>query len=350
MLEKKNTSGEWVRVPDHPIETLLKYPNPFMSGQDLIERMIYSLNLGGNGLLHMIIVGAEGKKTPLELWPIRADTIKPVAHGKQFISKYEYRTPEQNRDIPVGEIVHLMFPDPANERWGMSPLMAAAKAVDTDVEAANWNKITLQNRAVIDTVFSFNAAMSRDQFLEARAQVQAQATGVDRARVPWVVGGDKGASVHRLSLSPVEMDFMGSRVFNKSEIAAAFGVPTILIGGDQEAKYDNLDGAKRLLWEDAIAPLLEDICEGLNARVVPYWDAEGTRKRSPTLRIRPDYSGVTALQSSFSDRVKNAAELADAGFPLDQINDRLGLGFTNIPAGSLKPRVSNVQKVGDSVE
>ena len=133
-VEQKKADGTWEAVPGHPIEILLKEPNNTMSGQDLFERLTYHLYLGGNGLWHMPLF----KGVPVELWPVNPDKIKPVPSKQAgMIDYYEFKPSGgmQPVKIPTEEITHFMFVDPSDIYWGLAPLQAAARTVDTDNEA-----------------------------------------------------------------------------------------------------------------------------------------------------------------------------------------------------------------------
>lgn len=323
---------DWVRVEGHPIEILLSEANPYMSGQDLFECLTYHLHLSGNGLWHMVLV----QGMPVELWPLMPDRIKPVPDQMNWISKYEYKIGTDKRDLQPNEVLHFMFLDPGNPYWGIGPLQAAARVVDTDNEAVNWQKVSLQNRAVADGVFSFEQPLTSEQWKEARQQVREQHQGVDNARTPWVLGG--GAKWQQMSLTPVEMDFLNSRHWSVEEICAAFGVDPLLLLSDRSATYNNKIMARRVFWEDEIIPLLTDIQEALNVGLIPFWDPESVKPGvAAKLRIRYDVANVTALTPVFHEKVETGLKLFRMGIPVNMINRRLELGFDEIPGGD-EPR------------
>jgi len=335
LVEKRVSETEWEPVPDHPLMQLLAYPNPHMSGQDILERTCYHLNLGGNALWHIVSAGTP--PAPIELWPLPPDRIKPIPHETDWISGYEYRIGSTKRILMPEEVLHMQFVDPGNPYWGMSPLQAAARVVDTDVEAVRWNKLSLQNRAVTDGVFSFGQPMSREQWEEVREMVRDQHQGAEHAHDPWVLGYD--SKYQQMSLSPVEMDFLASRRFHVSEICAVYGVPVVLLSPERTT-FNNMAVGERRLWMSAIIPYLEDLCSALNLTLVPFWDA-GRRSRNAqaTLRIRPDTSNVPALHAILGEKVKTAKELWEMGVPFNMLNQRLQMGFEDVPDGDRpKPR------------
>jgi HK97 family phage portal protein len=341
-VEKRAEVDKWEPVPDHPIEMLLSHPNPFMTRQDLIERLTQHLNLGGNGVWHMVTRNGM----PVELWPLAPDRIKPVPAPRKYISHYEYTIGGgQVKNLPTKEIIHFQFSNPGNPYWGMSPLQAVSRVVDTDIEAVNWNKVSLQNRAVPDGVFMINAPnATHQQWVEAREQVRRRY--LDKGREPWVLFN---VDYKQMSLSPVEMDFLNSRRYSREEIASVFGVLPILIGAMDGTTYNNIHTAKRIFWEDTIIPYLDDIRDALSITLLPYFDPTANDNTiQDEYRIIYDLSNISALQDNYGRKVKNAKLLFDMGIPMRHINQRLELGFLDedIPEDAVRSPES-VNSVGE---
>ena len=339
---EQRKGDKWVPVPNHPIEMLLSHPNPFMTRQDLIERLTQHLNLGGNGIWHTV----TNKGVPVELWPLMPDRVTPVPAPRKYISHYEYDLGGgESKRLTPKEIIHFQFADPSNPYWGISPLQAVAKVVDTDVEAVAWNKVSLQNRAVPDGVFMVNAPnATNQQWEEARAQVRRRY--LEKGREPWVVFN---VDYKQMSLSPVEMDFLNSRKFAREEIASVFGVLPILIGAMDGTTYNNIHVAKRIFWEDTIIPFLDDVRDSLKLTLLPYFDPTANDNTVPDeYRIVYDLSNIAALQDNYGKKVKNAKLLFDMGLPMKQINQRLELGFLDedIPDSAVR-NVESVNAVSE---
>lgn len=306
-------------LPGHPLEQLIARPNPFMTRQKLFGYLIVHLYTGGNHLWSKV----RARGAPVELWPIIPDGIKPVPDQAKFISKYQYDKDGVKKDFEPKDVVHFMFIDPSNPYWGMAPLKAAAMAVDTDVEAARFGKVGLQNRAVTDGVFSFAQPLTKVQWEEARQMVREQQQGADNARMPWVLGS--GAQWNQMSLSPAEMDFIKSRQFTREEILSVIGVPPPMAGIYDNATLANIQTSRKIFWLDTIIPLLTDLEEAMNLGLTPEFGDD--------LWLYPDLSKVEAIADNFNEKVNTADKLWRMGVPFDKVNQRLDLGFDPIPGG-----------------
>ena len=320
-VRKIKSDGTWEPDYTHPLSRLLKRPNEFMSRRDMMERLVAHLELGGNGLWTKLRVG----KMVVELWPIDPTGVRPVPSPAKFISRYEYDLDGVKKDLDPADVLHLMYPDPANPYWGLSPLQAAARVVDTDVEAVKWNKVSLQNRAQASGVLSFKHPLDPDQWDEAREQVRRQIQGPENARGILVMGAS--ADWKQMSLTPIEMDFIKSRQFSREEILSVFHVPPTMAGIGDNAALSNVLTWRRIFWSDTIVPLLEDIRAGMNRALVPeFGDPE-------KIDLMYDVTNVEALQDDFHKKIETAEHMFRMGIPVNVIIDRLELDIDALPGG-----------------
>jgi HK97 family phage portal protein len=313
--------GVWVDRYVPGLSDLITRPNNKYSFQDLTETVVSHLDLGGNALLSKVRV--RGK--PAELWVLRPDKIRPVPSTKDYIGYYEYTVDGKKIKLDPRDIIHFRFIDPANEYWGISPLMAAGKTVDMEVAAVNWNYSSMNNRAVPDGMVTLKKELSPKQFAEANAMLENQLMGPANVHRPFVMGYD--ADYRRFALTPAEMDFVKSRVLTREEICAAFAVPPPLVGIYDKATLTNIETARVIFWADTMVPLLDDILDVYNFCLSPEFGAN--------VRIVYDTSGVQALQVLFQRKVETGTKLFGMGVPFNTINKRLGLGFDDIPGGDV---------------
>lgn len=303
------------KVDGHELTYRLSHPNKEMSGQDLMELMLAHLCLSGNALWQPLIVGKSLK----ELWPIMPDLVQPVPSDKpgEWLAHWQVTDAKgKQKTAPPNTFVHFMQMDPSDPYWGIGPLQAAARTVDTDNEAQDTQKISMQNRGLTDGVFQMPAQINKVQFEEAQRQLKEQYLAKLKRRAPWVVGG---ATYTAMSMTPVEMDFIASRLRNSQAIAAAFGLDPWWVGDRSSSTYNNVAEARRALYLDVVLPMLDDVRETINLRLAAplYGD----------ITISYDTSGVAALREDSGKRTEQAARLWAMGVPMSQINKVLELGL-----------------------
>lgn len=328
-VEERVGDNEWERVVDHPVEQLLRNPNPnpIISGTSLFKLEVNHRQLGGNAIWHKNLQGG----TPIELWPIKPHNIEPRISDDGIIQKYVYTSDNatESVDVPVEEIIHFQFVNPNNFHWGMSPLQAAAKVVDTDTETVKYNKKMLENSAISSGVFTYNDNLEREQWEEARERV---AEHMQEPGLPWVMGND--ANWEQMSFSAEDLQILEQHKFSMYEIHTAFDVDPLITGAPDTGGRQNKKEAKREFWQDNIIPYLESLKEGIENNLLSHWDdsyLEG--EVGHELRMKYDVSDVSSLREDFSKKIENAKTLWDMGFTLNQINQRLNLGFDEIENG-----------------
>lgn len=305
---ERKAGDEWLRVDGHPVESLLEQPNPAMSRRELFERLVQHLCLAGNSCLLRVGTKRETK----ELWPLDVRYVKPIPDRVEWISAYEYDEGSVKKLFPSADVIHVLLPDPANPYWGMSPLRAAAKAVDTDVEAANWAKLTLQSRLSAEGLLTFSQALTRDQHDEIRQRVRERITGAGGDRL-LVVGGE--AKFQPMSSTAKDQEVSSQRLLTREELCLAIGVPPIMYGiGDPS--YSNMRTAQQALWQQTVIPMLERFAGALSRALLG---------NDPNLWLRYDLSGVEALSADLERDARVLQSMIAAGVAPEAAAELIGL-------------------------
>ena len=172
----------------------------------------------------------------------------------------------------------------------VSPLQAAAQAVDLHNEGGRWAKALLENSARPSGALIYKGAsgsehLTEDQFERLKAELVSGHAGARHAGRPLVLEG--GLDWKSMSLSPTDMDFIQARREAAREIALAFGVPPMLLGLPGDNTYANYREANQAFWRQTIIPLVRKTSDGLQSWLRPWFD--------DALIISPDLEKVPAL-------------------------------------------------------
>ena len=306
-----NKEGEFI---DHYLSDVLSRPNNSISRQDVFELLISWLELTGNAYLKTVKAGQQ----TTEIWPVSPDRLKPVL--TKDISEWiaGYALDEGNAvKFEQDEILHFMYFDPANPYMGIGPLQAVCKTVDLDVDQVNWNKSAMQNRGVLDGVFSFKREFkSQDESDAISEKLNEKYAGMGNVRKIGVVGSE--AKYIRTALTPVQMDFLESRKFNRDEIFIIFGVPPQYAGTQESSTYNNYQTSELIFWFQKIIPLLNDIKDTFNFF---FYNELGGNKISYNL------NKVPAIRRAMMERSKTAKTLFEMGVPFSQLNQVFEFGI-----------------------
>lgn len=320
------TADRWELAEGHELQALLDQPHKAYNRQMWNEAMCLYLALSGNAINAKTLASgrAQGAKKGriLEMVPLIPDGINPVPDDEEWISRYEFKGPPK-RVWPAEEILHIMFPDPGNPYWGMSPLLSARSIIRMDLAAIDWNSAAMQNRAISDGVFSLETPLNSEQYEEIKDQIWEQHQGPQNAHEPWVLGA--GAKWQPMERTPVEMDFNATRMRTREEILSSLGIPPVVAGYFENATLANADVSRRIFWEDRAVPdYVERITGALNGGVVPHF---GDVAR---LRVSYDISGIPALRDDLVKKSVCLRNFVATGVPYNHAIDELELDLEPI--------------------
>ncbi|HEY8565714.1 MAG TPA: phage portal protein [Beijerinckiaceae bacterium] len=274
-------------ISEHPLLALLARPNPRQAGLALRETLFGHLLVAGNAYLEVVAV--EGM--PRELHALRPDRMQVVPGRDGWPAAYDYGAGAERVRLPVpaeglSPVLHLSLFHPTNDHYGLSPLEAAALALDIHNAASAWNKALLDNAARPSGALVFGAQSLGDaQFNRLKEELAQSFQGAGNAGRPMLLDG--GLDWKPLSLSPRDMDFVEAKNAAARDIALAFGVPPLLPGLPGDATHANYAEANRAFYRQTVIPLLARTAESLAAWLGPAF--------GETLTLRPDPDAIEAL-------------------------------------------------------
>ncbi|MGE0828211.1 MAG: phage portal protein [Hyphomonadaceae bacterium] len=283
-----------VTPAQHPLAALLAKPNPEQTGVELFEAFFGHLQVSGNAYLEA--AGFEDTP-PNELYALRPDRMRVLPGPNGWPIGWEHRAGNHVRRFdrdPLTErapILHLKLFHPADDWLGLSPMEAAAYAIDIHNAGGAWNKALIDNAARPSGALVYSGAggadrLSEEQFQRLKAELQEAHVGAANAGRPLLLEG--GLDWKPMSFTPADMDFIEARHAAAREIALAFGVPPMLLGIPGDNTYSNYREANLAFWRQTALPLAFKA-----ARAIEAW--LGERWAGAPASISVDLEAVPAL-------------------------------------------------------
>jgi HK97 family phage portal protein len=278
---------------DHPLLDLIRQPNAIQSSADFFESWFAFLLVSGNAYAEAVVLNERVR----ELHALRPDRMAIIPGREGWPEGFEYMANGANvrfsadaETAPggVAPILHMKLFHPANDHYGLSPIEAAATAIDIHNTAAGWNKALLDNSARPSGALVYgNGAgrLSAEQFERLKSELEANFQGAKHAGRPLLLEG--GLDWKPLSLSPRDMDFIEAKNAAAREIALAIGVPPMLLGIPGDNTYSNYQEATRAFWRQTVLPLVNRTAQALSGWLGPAFGGG--------LALKPDLDGVAAL-------------------------------------------------------
>ena len=314
----------------HPLLDLMARPNPRQDGASFLESVASHLLLAGNAYIEAVSIADEAasqNQSVRELYALRPDRMKVVPGPDGWPQGFEYTVSGQSvrfdQSAAQPPILHLSLFNPLDDYYGLSPLEAAATAVDTHNAAAHWNKALLDNAARPSGALVYagpeGAVLADAQFERLKKELADQYQGTANAGRPLLLEG--GLDWKPMSLSPKDMDFMEAKHSAAREIALAFGVPPMLLAIPGDNTYSNYQEANRVFWRSTVLPLAGRIANALTQWLAPSF---GGSLEGKSLTLAADTDKIEALsgdRAALWERVTKAPFLT-----VNEKRDAVGYG------------------------
>lgn len=298
------------RYDVHPVMDLVQRPNGAQGRAELFEALFGQLLLSGNGYLEA--VGGESG-VPLELHVLRSDRMSLVPGSDGWPVAYEYAVGARKHrfDMTGGlaPICHIKSFHPQDDHYGLSPMQAAATALDVHNAASRWSKALLDNAArpsgaIVYRGVDGQGSLSPEQYARLQDEMLSYHQGAANAGRPMLLEG--GLDWKPMGFSPSDMEFQKTKEAAAREIALAFGVPPMLLGIPGDAAYANYQEANRAFYRLTVLPLATKVTAAVSEFLSGF---AGER-----VMLKPDLDQVPALSA---EREAQWRRVADAEFLTD---------------------------------
>lgn len=277
---------------DHPLQRLIRAPNKEMTEYEMMELIEVQLGIAGRAYFHKQrnMVGE-----PIALIPLRPDRVSLAYGNVDILDGFYYYEPgtEQARFIKRRDMIAITLPDPGGETGGIvegiGPLQVLAREVETDNEATAFVAALLKNSATPGGLLKVKQAIpNRSRLEEIKLRFMAQFGGAKRGE-PIVLDADSEYQAVGFNLQ--QLEFPNLRHVSESRIAAAFRVPSILVG-----LKVGLDAGIRATIQDQRKAFTETTLKTRWRRISDAFTNQLATDFGENLVLRFDYKQVTALQ------------------------------------------------------
>lgn len=320
---------------------VLEKPWPNGTTGELLARMEQDSSLAGNAYIW---------NTGEQLVRLRPDYVTIVSEQVRDVLGRTYRKvigyfwdPRIGGDyktdpqfFTVDEVAHYSpLPDPLADFRGMSWLTPIAREIQADQGLTDYKISYLDNAATPNLMLKYDQELDPKVINRLNAQLEARHTGVDKAFRTIIL--DQGGDLTVVGSTPEQMNFTTVQAAGENRIAAAGGVPGIVVGlkeGLMAATYSNYEQAMRRFADVTMRPLWRMTCAALAPLVIV----------PPGTQLWYDVSDVAALRQGEKERADTlyvkaqaAKDLVDAGYTLDSIIAALESGDFNQLVPDPKP-------------
>lgn len=326
----------WQRMRDGmPSDTfgtkeLSLFENPWVGGttQDLLSRMIQDADLAGNSYwvrrqdelvrLRPDWVEIVGTKRYMNSHPVRERNRGggQVGWEKKGYIYTEGGINSGNEPVPflVSEVAHFApIPDPLAVFAGMSWLTPIIREIQADQAMTKHQRKFFDNGATVNMVVRHDPSASLEKIKNFKEMMQDQHGGVDNAYKTLHLY--PGADITPVGANLKEIDFKEVRGGGETRVAAAGGVPPVIVGlseGLAAATYSNYGQARRRLADGTVHPLWQNAAGSLgNVLSSPGSDTRLWYDATDVPFLREDEADAADIQKTEAETINS---LITAGY------------------------------------
>ncbi|OLZ72564.1 hypothetical protein AVW11_04005 [Streptomyces amritsarensis] len=297
---------------------------PWVGGttQDLLTRVIQDADLAGNSYWardadELVRMRPDWVQIILERRTVRGGTLGWRRLGYLYCEGGPGSGADPVPFLP-DEVAHFApRPDPLATYRGMSWLTPVIRETTSDGLMSAHKQRFFENAATPNLVVRLDREVSPEAFEKFKARMDTGHRGAENAYKTLYLGG--GADVTVVGNSFAQMDFSRVQGAGETRIAAAAGVPPVIVGlseGLAAATYSNYSQARRRFADGTIHPLWANAAGSFSHLVRPPGSGG-----SGAIRLWYDPRDVPFLREDRKDaaditwrRAQTIRALADAGF------------------------------------
>jgi HK97 family phage portal protein len=258
-------------VTDHPVLTLLSKPNPWCySASELIEQVVYSLEMTGNAFLFS---GTD--VAPADLYTMAPQYVRITPDPDRFIAAYIYgRSAEVEVSIDPAMVGHVrLFPNLDSPYLGRGCLHAVVREAELQALATQ-NEISRWLNAGRPSMWlPVRDGITQDEMRAVKASIASEYRGTHNAGKMLVTNALAGKP-ESLEFNPAEMEYVKGQEMIAERIWNAFGVPQSLLKLN-DANLASAASGNRQYAELTILPRAQKIAETLTEWLLPMFGLEG---------------------------------------------------------------------------
>jgi len=328
--QKQNADGRPSKLFGSKDLAILENPWPGGTTQDLLVRMIQDVDLCGNSYWtrsedHDELVRLRPDWIQIVCLPRFLDgTNKAVGYTKLGYVYYHggIHSGDEGTFLSVDEVAHFApIPDPTATYRGMSWISPLISEIQNDKLMQRHKKRFLENGATSNMVITLDKAVSFENFQKFKAVLEKEHVGPENAYKMMFLGA--GADAKVVGTDMKQLDFKQLQGHSETRIAAAGGVPPIIVGlseGLASATYSNYGQARRRLADATMHPLWQNVVGSLSVLMKPPGRPDGLTRLWYDARehpfLREDEKDLAEINQQ---EARTIGRLIDSGFEADSV-------------------------------
>ena len=286
----RNQGGQRTVDTSHPVHQLLHdQPNDWQTSVEFFEMMVASLCLRGNAYAW---VNRTRSGRVVELLPLHPDMVR-VEMAPGFRLVYQVTMPDGSmQNVEPGQLFHIRGLS-INGWLGISPIAYARESIGLALATEKFGSQLFRNGAKMGGVLEHPGKLSQDSYNRIKDSFDAATSGENAHKTALL---EEGMKFSKVTMTSEDSQFLDTRKYQRSEIAAIFRVPPHMIGDLERATFSNIEQQSLEFVTFTLMPWLVRIEKAVKRDLLtPQERAE----RSAKFNVFPLLRGDAAARSSY---------------------------------------------------
>lgn len=260
MLYRRLENGGKERATDHPLyDTLHLRPNPEMSSFAWRRLMMVHLATWGNAYSEIVTDGFGGT----QLYPIRPDRME--VSREDGVKVFDYLDPRGGKKrFRRGSVFHVAGMS-TDGLVGRSPLTDLRTTINLGKSAERHGESTFRNGARPAIVMKHPKTLSTDAITRLAGQMDAMRGAGNAGKTVLL---EEGLDFAEIGIPNKDAQFMETRLFQKRELAGAYGIQLHKIGDLERATFSNIEHQSLEFITDTMMPHFVNVEQEISIQLV----------------------------------------------------------------------------------
>ena len=279
-LYTQGVNGAITKAKDHPLYNILhNQPNGWQTSVEFFEMLVISLCLRGNAYAY---VNRSRSGVVVELLPLHPDMVR-VEMLNGFQLQYQITLPDGSfKTMKPGEIFHVRGLT-TNGWLGISPIAYARESIGLALATEKYGGQLFRNGAKMGGILEHPGKLSKDAYDRIKDTFDAAHSGENAHKTALL---EEGMKFSKVAMTADDSQFLETRKYQRSEIAAIFRVPPHKIGDLERATFSNIEQQSLDFINDALMPLCNRIEKAIRRDLFSDKDKNGA------LHVRFNVAGL----------------------------------------------------------
>jgi len=293
------------RVSDHPFVRMMRTPNPYTTTYRLIFSLVADRGIYDRALWvkvfqddRMMLVRVRPS-----LWTIGNDD-NWLSPGKFIIKGNKGKV-----TLDAEQVVYFRGYNPEDDRYGLSPIESLRRILSEEYAAGQMREQVLRNGARVSgyierpvTAPKWSEKGQR-RFRDGWRQQYSGHSAEQAGGTPIL---EDGMTFKPAAQTADELQYIETRKLSREEVASAYFIPPPMVGILDHATFGNIQEQHKMLYQDTLGPLLQDIQQEIHLQLLPeFEDAE---------ELYTEFNMLEKLRGSFEEQAAQIQTSVGAPF------------------------------------